>query len=196
MYPPTVIDSWGKREYAYDIYSSMLRDRIVILDEPIEDHVASLICGQLLFLEKQAPQQEICLYINSPGGVVSAGLAIYDTMNFISCPVSTVCMGQAASMGAILLCAGEYGKRYALPNSRIMIHQPTGAFNGQASDAEIHTNEMLRLKGVLNEILSAHTGVELKKISELTERDTFLTAQEAHDLGLVDYVIQRRNVQS
>lgn len=189
---PMVFDSWNRREYSYDIYSRMLRDRIVVLDEPIEDRVASIVCGQLLFLEQQSPTEEICLYINSPGGVVSSGLAIYDTMNFISCPVSTLCLGQAASMGAVLLSAGEIGKRYALANSRIMIHQPSGAFTGQASDAEIHTNEMLRLKSVLNGILAEQSGQSIQKISELTERDRFLPAEEAKELGIIDQVLVKR----
>lgn len=191
-YYPVVYDMWGHREHSYDIYSRMLRDRVVILDEPVEDKMASILCGQMLFLEQQAPDQEICLYINSPGGVVSAGLAIYDTMNFISCPVSTLCMGQAASMAAILLASGEKGMRYALPNSRIMIHQPTGGFNGQASDAEIHTKEMVRLKGVLNSILAEQTDQPLEKIAELTERDTFLTAEEALELGIIDMILTKR----
>jgi ATP-dependent Clp protease protease subunit len=188
-----VIESAGRTERAYDIYSRLLKDRIVLLGEAVDEHTASLICAQFLFLESEDPAKEIYLYINSPGGMVTAGLAIYDTMRYIACPVATLCMGQAASMGALLLCAGSKGMRYALPNSRIMIHQPSGGFRGQATDIEIHAREVLRLKQTLNEIMAEHSGQPVERMEELTERDNFLSAAEAVELGLVDRVLASRN---
>lgn len=187
-----VIETSGRSERAYDIYSRLLKDRIVLLGTPVDDHVASLICAQLLFLESEDPEKEIFMYINSPGGLVTAGMAIYDTMQYISAPVSTLCMGQAASMGALLLCAGEPGMRYALPNSRIMIHQPSAGFRGQATDIDIHAKEVLRQKERLTEIMAKHTGRSVEEIAERTERDHFLSALEAKDLGLVDKVMTSR----
>lgn len=190
---PMVIETTGRSERAYDIYSRLLKDRIILLGEGVDDHVASLICAQLLFLESEDPDKEIYLYINSPGGVVTAGLAIYDTMQYITCPVATLCMGQAASMGALLLSAGTAGLRYALPHSRIMIHQPSGGFRGQATDIEIHARETLRVKAMLNEIMASHTGQTVEKIAELTERDNFLSGEEAVELGLIDRVLVSRD---
>jgi len=189
---PMVVETTGRSERAYDIFSRLLKDRIVLLGTPVDDHVASLICAQLLFLESENPEKEIFMYINSPGGVVTAGLAIYDTMQYITSPVATLCMGQAASMGALLLAAGEPGKRYCLPNSRIMIHQPSGGFQGQASDIELHAREVLRLKQRLNEILGKHCGKTAKEMETLTERDNFLTPEEAFELGLVDSIMTSR----
>lgn len=190
---PMVIETTGRSERAYDIYSRLLKDRIVLLSEEVNDHMASLICAQLLFLESENPEKEIYLYINSPGGVVTAGLAIYDTMQYITCPVATLCMGQAASMGALLLGAGTAGMRYALPHSRIMIHQPSGGFRGQATDIDIHAKEVLRLKSMLNGIMAHHTGQTTGKIAKLTERDTFMSAEEALKLGLIDKVLLSRD---
>ena len=187
-----VIETTGRSERAYDIYSRLLKDRIVLLGEGVDDHIASLICAQLLFLESEDPEKEIYLYINSPGGIVSAGLAIYDTLRYITCPVATLCMGQAASMGALLLCAGAPGMRYALPHSRIMIHQPSGGFRGQASDIDIHAREVLRLRQMLNEIMAGHSGQSVERIAELTERDNFMSPQEAVALGLIDRVLTSR----
>ena len=192
MIIPTVIESTGRSERAYDIYSRLLKDRIIVLGSEVDDHVASLICAQLLFLESQDPEKEINLYINSPGGSVTAGFAIYDTMQYITAPVSTVCMGMAASMGAFLLCAGEKGMRYALPNSQIMIHQPLGGYRGQATDIEIHAKEILRLKDRLNQIMATNTGQDLETIVKSTERDHFLTAEEAREIGLIDRVLVSR----
>jgi ATP-dependent Clp protease protease subunit len=189
---PIVIETTGRTERAYDIYSRLLRDRIVLLSTAVDDMVASLICAQLLFLESQDPEKEIHMYINSPGGAVTAGLAIYDTMQYISPPVSTVCMGQAASMGALLLAAGKSGMRYALPNSRIMIHQPFGGYQGQSSDVEIHAKEMARTRQLLNEILASHTGRPHKKVAQDTDRDYFMTAKEAKEYGLIDRVLASR----
>ncbi len=189
---PMVIETTGRTERAYDIYSRLLKDRIVLLGEAVDDHTASLICAQLLFLESEDPEKEIYLYINSPGGLVTAGLAIYDTMQYITCPVATLCMGQAASMGALLLAAGTKGMRYALPHSRIMIHQPSGGFRGQATDIEIHAKETLRLKDTLNKIMASHTGQTPERIAELTERDNFLGGEEAVALGLIDRVLTSR----
>lgn len=189
---PIVIETTGRGERAYDIYSRLLKDRIVLLGTEVDDHVASLICAQLLFLESEDPEKEIYMYINSPGGLVTAGMAIYDTMQYISAPVATLCMGQAASMGALLLCAGEPGMRYALPNSRIMIHQPSAGFRGQATDIDIHAREVLRQKEKLTEIMAKHTGRSIEEIGERTERDHFLSADEAKDLGLVDKVLASR----
>lgn len=187
-----VIETTGRTERAYDIYSRLLKDRIILMSEGVDDHMASLICAQLLFLESEDPEKEIYLYINSPGGVVSSGLAIYDTMQYITCPVATLCMGQAASMGALLLTAGTKGLRYALPNSRIMIHQPSGGFRGQATDIDIHAREVLRLKQLLNEIMAKHSGQSVDRIQALTERDNFMSAEEAVDLGLIDRVLTSR----
>lgn len=193
---PIVIETTGRGERAYDIYSRLLKDRIVLLGTEVDDHVASLICAQLLFLESEDPEKEIYMYINSPGGLVTAGMAIYDTMQYISAPVATLCLGQAASMGALLLCAGEPGMRYALPNSRIMIHQPSAGFRGQATDIDIHAREVLRQKEKLTEIMAKHTGRSIEEIGERTERDHFLSATEAKDLGLVDKVLtSRRDLQ-
>ncbi|MCC8194080.1 MAG: ATP-dependent Clp endopeptidase proteolytic subunit ClpP [Deltaproteobacteria bacterium] len=189
---PMVIETTGRAERAYDIYSRLLKDRIVLLGDAVDDHTASLICAQLLFLESEDPEKEVYLYINSPGGVVTAGLAIYDTMQYITCPVATLCMGQAASMGALLLCAGSPGLRYTLPNSRIMIHQPSGGFRGQATDIEIHARETLRLKTTLNEIMAKHTGQSIDVVAAQTERDNFMSAEEAKAFGLVDRVLVSR----
>ncbi len=189
---PMVIETTGRTERAYDIYSRLLKDRIILLGDAIDDHVASLVCAQLLFLESEDPEKEIYLYINSPGGVVTAGLAIYDTMRYITCPVATLCMGQAASMGALLLTAGTKGLRYALPHSRIMIHQPSGGFRGQATDIEIHAKETLRLKTMLNEIMAHHTGQPFDSIVAMTERDNFMGADDAASLGLIDRVLVSR----
>ena len=189
---PTVIETTGRSERAYDIYSRLLKDRIILLGEEVTDHLAGLVCAQLLFLESQDPEKEIYLYINSPGGSVTSGLAIYDTMRYITAPVSTVCMGQAASMGAFLLAAGEKGSRFALPNSQIMVHQPSGGYSGQATDAEIHVREMLRLKERLNRLLSENTGKPYEDIVRATERDNFLTPEEALELGLIDRVLVSR----
>ncbi len=189
---PMVIETTGRSERAYDIYSRLLKDRIVMLSTEVNDDVASLICAQLLFLESQDPEKEISIYINSPGGSVTAGLAIYDTMRYITSPVSTVCMGLAASMGAFLLAAGEPGMRFALPNCQVMIHQPSGGFRGQATDIEIHAREILRLKKKLNEILAANTGQSYEKVAEATERDNYLTPEEAKEFGLIDRILVNR----
>ena len=189
---PTVIEQTSRGERAYDIYSRLLNDRIVFLADEVNDVTASLVVAQLLFLEAQDPDKDICLYINSPGGSVSAGLAIYDTMNFIKCDVSTTCIGMAASMGAFLLSSGAPGKRFALPNSEIMIHQPLGGMQGQASDIKIHADHILRTKNRLNEILAKNTGKPLEIIERDTDRDNFLTATEACEYGLVDKVIEKR----
>ena len=189
---PIVIEQTGGNERSYDIYSRLLKDRIVFVDGEILDLTADLVVAQLLFLESQDPEKEIYMYINSPGGVVTAGMALYDTMQYITAPVATVCMGQAASMGALLLAAGETGMRYALPNSRIMIHQPLGGYQGQVTDVEIHAKEMLRLKQRLNEILAKHTGQDLKKVARDTDRDYFMNAAEASEYGLVDRVLASR----
>ncbi|RUM57311.1 MAG: ATP-dependent Clp endopeptidase proteolytic subunit ClpP [Persephonella sp.] len=190
---PIVIEQTPRGERAYDIYSRLLKDRIILLGFPIDDHIANLIVAQLLFLEAEDPEKDIYMYINSPGGVVTAGLAIYDTMKYIKPDVVTICMGQAASMGAFLLSAGTKGKRYALPSSRIMIHQPLGGFQGQATDIEIHAKEILRLKKYLNEKLAEHTGQPIEKIEQDTERDYFMSAYEAVEYGLIDKVIEKRN---
>lgn len=192
MAAPVVIDAWRNREYVFDLYSRMLRDRIIVLDTVIEDWTATMITSQLLFLEQENPWQEIALYINSPGGLISAGLAIYDTMRFIAAPVATLCMGQAASMAAVLLAAGAPGRRFALPHSRIMIHQPHGGYAGQASDIQIHAQEINRLKGLLTDILSLHSGMRKEDLEPMLDRDTFLSPQEARDLGLVDGILVRR----
>ena len=189
---PMVIEQSGRGERSYDIYSRLLRERVVFLVGPVNDQTANLVVAQLLFLESENPDKDISLYINSPGGSVSAGMSIYDTMNFIKPQVSTLCVGMAASMGAFLLAAGEKGKRFALPNSKIMIHQPLGGMQGQATDIEIHARDILRTKAKLNEILAERTGKPLEKIERDTDRDYFLTADEAKDYGLVDQVIAKR----
>ena len=189
---PMVIETTGRSERAYDIYSRLLKDRIILLGSAIDDHISSLICAQLLFLESEDPEKEIYMYINSPGGVVTAGLAIYDTMQYISAPVATLCLGQAASMGALLLAAGEAGMRYTLPHSRIMIHQPLGGTQGQATDISIHAKEILRQREALNNILVKHTGQKVSKIEKDTERDFFMGAEEAVKYGIVDKVMQSR----
>ena len=189
---PTVIEQTNRGERAYDIYSRLLNDRIVFLADEVNDVTASLVVAQLLFLEAEDPDRDICLYINSPGGSVTAGLAIYDTMNFIKCDVSTTCIGMAASMGAFLLSRGAKGKRFALPNSEIMIHQPLGGMQGQASDIKIHADHIMRTKARLNEILAKNTGRPLDEIIRDTDRDNFLTAEEAMNYGLVDKVIEKR----
>ncbi|MEY2995019.1 MAG: ATP-dependent Clp endopeptidase proteolytic subunit ClpP [Pseudomonadota bacterium] len=190
---PMVIEQSGRGERAYDIYSRLLKERVVFLVGPVNDQSANLVVAQMLYLESENPDKDIYLYINSPGGSVSAGMSIYDTMNFIKPDVSTLCMGMAASMGAFLLAAGEKGKRFALPNSRIMIHQPLGGAQGQATDIEIHAREILRIKALLNEILAERTGQSLERIENDTERDYFMTAAEAHAYGLVDRVIDKRS---
>ncbi len=189
---PTVVEQTSRGERAYDIYSRLLNDRIIFLADEVNDTTASLVVAQLLFLEAQDPDKDICLYINSPGGSVSAGLAIYDTMNFIKCDVSTICIGMAASMGAFLLSSGAKGKRLALPNSEIMIHQPLGGMQGQASDIKIHADHILKTKDKLNKILAANTGKSLKEITRDTDRDNFLSAEEALAYGLIDKVVDKR----
>lgn len=189
---PIVIEQTPRGERAYDIYSRLLQDRIVLLGYPIDDHVANLIVAQLLFLEAQDPEKDIYMYINSPGGSVTAGMAIYDTMQYIKPDVVTICIGQAASMGAVLLAAGAPGKRYALPHSRIMIHQPLGGITGQATDIIIHAEEIKRIKHMLNEILSKHTGQPLERIERDVERDYFMSSEEAKEYGIVDRVIAKR----
>ncbi|MBP5470496.1 MAG: ATP-dependent Clp endopeptidase proteolytic subunit ClpP [Candidatus Riflebacteria bacterium] len=188
---PIVIEQSSRGERAFDIYSRLLKDRIIFLGGGIDDGVADVVVAQLLFLESEDPEKDISIYINSPGGVVTAGMAIYDTMQYIKPDVSTICIGQAASMGAFLLAAGTKGKRYALPNSRIMIHQPLGGAQGQASDIEIQAQEILRMKDSLNNILAAHTGQPLKQIKKDTDRDFFMSAKEAKEYGLIDEVVQR-----
>ena len=192
MTVPIVVETSGRTERAYDIISRLLKDRIVLLGSEVNDAVASLICAQLLFLESQDPEKEIYLYINSPGGSVTAGMAIYDTMNYITPPIATVCMGRAASMGAFLLSAGQKGMRYALPNSQVMIHQPLGGFQGQATDIDIHAREILRMRETLNGLLAKHTGQPIEKIAQDTERDNFMTAEMAQAYGLVDKVLASR----
>lgn len=189
---PMVVETTNRGERAYDIYSRLLKERIIFLTGPVHDGVSSLICAQLLFLEAENPTKDIYFYINSPGGVVSSGLAIYDTMQYIRCEVSTVCVGQAASMGSLLMAAGAPGKRYCLPNARIMVHQPSGGFSGQATDIEIHAREILALRQRLNEIYVQHTGQDIKKIENALERDHFMTAEEAKIFGIVDEVVAKR----
>jgi len=189
---PTVIEQTHRGERGWDIYSRLLKDRIIFLGTPIDDTVANTIIAQLLFLESEEPEKDIMIYINSPGGVVTSGLAIYDTMQYVRCDVATICMGQAASMGAFLLAAGTKGKRYALPHSRIMIHQPLGGYQGQATDIEIHANEMLRMRRTLNELLSHHTGQGMDRIKNDTERDYFMSAIECKEYGLIDQVITHK----
>lgn len=190
---PMVVEQSARGERAYDIYSRLLKERVVFLVGPVEEQVANLVVAQLLFLESENPDKDISLYINSPGGVVTAGMAIYDTMQFIKPDVSTLCIGQACSMGALLLAGGAKGKRHVLPNSRVMIHQPLGGYQGQASDIEIHTKEILELRSRLNHILAAHTGQDIEKISRDTDRDNFMGAKEARDYGIVDSILENRS---
>ncbi len=189
---PMVVEQTNRGERAYDIYSRLLKERIIFLTGPVNDGVASLINAQLLYLESENPNKDIAFYINSPGGIVTSGLSIYDTMQYIRSDVSTVCVGQAASMGSLLLCCGAEGKRYSLPNSRIMLHQPSGGFQGQATDIEIHAREILNLRARLNEIYVSHTGQELKAVEEALERDNFLAPDEAKKFGLIDEVVTNR----
>jgi len=189
---PMVVEQSAKGERAYDIYSRLLKERVVFMVGPVEDYMANVIVAQLLFLESENPDKDIHLYINSPGGSVSAGLAIYDTMQFIKPDVSTLCIGQAASMGALLLTAGAKGKRFALPHSRVMIHQPLGGFSGQASDIDIHAQEILKVRDSLNQILKTHTGQSLKSIEKDTDRDNFMSAEESVKYGLIDEVLSKR----
>jgi len=193
---PMVVEQTNRGERAYDIYSRLLKERIIFLVGPVEDHVSSLICAQLLFLESENPTKDISFYINSPGGLVTAGLAIYDTMQYIRPEVSTVCIGQAASMGSLLMAAGAAGKRYSLPNSRIMVHQPSGGFSGQATDIEIHAKEILSLRSRLNEIYVKHTGQKIDVIEEAMERDRFLAPEDAKEFGIIDEVVSDRPVPS
>jgi len=189
---PMVIETTGRGERAYDIYSRMLKERVVFLVGPVEDHMANLVVAQLLFLESENPDKDIHLYINSPGGAVNAGLAIYDTMQFIKPAVSTVCIGQAASMGALILAGGTKGKRFALPHARMMVHQPMGGFQGQATDIDIHAREILRVRERLNQILVKHTGRTMEQIRDDTDRDYFMEGQEAAKFGLIDSVLEKR----
>ncbi len=192
---PMVVEQTSRGERSYDIYSRLLKERVIFLVGPVEDNVANLIVAQLLFLESENPDKDIHLYINSPGGVVSAGLAIYDTMQFVKPDVSTMCVGQAASMGALLLTGGAKGKRYCLPHSRVMIHQPLGGFQGQATDIDIHAREILKTKEKLNELMSRHTGQSMEQVQEDTERDNFMSAEQAKEYGLIDAVLnERQNV--
>ncbi len=191
---PMVVEQTNRGERAYDIYSRLLKERIIFVTGPIEDHVASLVTAQLLFLEADNPKKEISMYINSPGGVVTSGMAMYDTMQFIRPPVSTLCSGQAASMGSLLLAAGEKDMRFALPNSRIMLHQPSGGFQGQASDIERHAEDIIKTKRRLNEIYVHHTGQDLELIEQTLDRDFFMNAEEAKEFGIVDAVIEKRPV--
>ena len=189
---PMVVEQTARGERAYDIYSRLLKERIIFLTGPVYDQMSALICAQLLFLESENPAKDIAFYINSPGGVVSAGLAIYDTMQYVRCPVSTVCIGQAASMGSLLLCAGARGKRYALPNARVMVHQPSGGAQGQAADIEIQAREILTLRSRLNEIYNKHTGQSIEAIEAKLERDSYMSAEEARVFGIVDEVVESR----
>jgi ATP-dependent Clp protease protease subunit len=189
---PMVVEQTTRGERAYDIYSRLLKERIVFLVGTVNDNIASLVTAQFLFLESENPKKEIFFYINSPGGLVTSGLGIYDTMQYIKSPVSTLCIGQASSMGSFLLAAGEKEKRFALPNSRVMVHQPSAAFQGQATDIQIHAKEILSLKERLNKIYSKHTGKSIKEISQALERDKFMTAEEAKDFGLIDFVVEKR----
>ena len=190
---PMVVEQSSRGERAYDIYSRLLKERIVFLVGPINDNIASLATAQLLFLESENPKKEIYLYINSPGGLVTAGLGVYDTIQYIKSDVSTLCIGQAASMGSFLLAAGKKGKRYSLPNSRIMVHQPSAGFQGQATDIEIHANEVLSLKKRLNEIYAKHTGQSVSEIKNALERDNFMTPENAKEFGLIDQVVEKRS---
>jgi ATP-dependent Clp protease, protease subunit len=190
---PMVVEQTGRGERAYDIYSRLLKDRIIFLGGGIDDYLANLIIAQLLFLESEDPEKDIHLYINSPGGIVTAGLAIYDTIQYLKTPVSTICVGQAASMGAVLLAAGTKGKRFSLPHARIMIHQPLGGFQGQATDISIHAQEILRLRDDLNQILARHTGQAMERIAADTERDFFMGSDAAKEYGIIDGVVQRKS---
>ena len=189
---PMVVEQTPRGERAFDIYSRLLKERVVFCVGQVEDYMANLIVAQLLFLESDNPEQEISLYINSPGGSVTAGMAIYDTMQFLRCPVATICVGQAASMGAILLASGAAGKRYCLPNSRVMIHQPSGGFHGQASDIELHAREILKIRERMNEVMAKHTGQTVDKIGRDMDRDNFMSAEEAKTYGIVDHVYSKR----
>ena len=189
---PMVVEQTARGERAYDIYSRLLKDRLIFIVGPIDDHVANLVVAQLLFLESENPDKDVHLYINSPGGIVTAGLSIYDTMQFIKPDVSTICIGQAASMGSFLLAGGTKGKRYCLPHSRIMIHQPSGGFQGQASDIDIHAREVLKLKQRLNELLAKHTGQTIERIERDSDRDNFMDAEAAVEYGLIDTVLEKR----
>ena len=190
---PMVVEQSSRGERAYDIYSRLLKERVIFCVGPVEDYMANVIVAQLLFLESENPEKDIYLYINSPGGVVTSGMSIYDTMQFIKPDVSTLCTGQAASMGAVLLAGGAEGKRFALPHSRVMIHQPLGGFQGQASDIEIHAREILKIREELNSVLASHTGKPIKEIAKDTDRDNFMTAGEAKDYGLIDEILTHRN---
>ncbi|MDG2087552.1 MAG: ATP-dependent Clp endopeptidase proteolytic subunit ClpP [Arenicellaceae bacterium] len=190
---PMVVETNGRGERAFDIYSRLLKERVIFLVGPVEDYMANIVVAQLLYLESENPDKDIHLYINSPGGAVTAGMAIYDTMQFIKPDVSTVCIGQSASMGALLLCGGASDKRHALPHARIMIHQPLGGFQGQATDIDIHAREILRVREELNTVLSRHSGKDMKKIQKDTERDNFMTAEEAKAYGIIDSVIEHRD---
>ncbi len=192
---PTVIEQTHRGERGWDIFSRLLKDRIVFLGTPVSDEIANIVIAQLLFLESEDPDKDIMLYVNSPGGLVTAGMAIYDTMQYVRCDVATICMGQAASMGAFLLSAGAKGKRFALPHSRILIHQPLGGFSGQATDIDIHAREILRLRDTLNELLTKHTGQTIDRIRQDTERDYFMGASEAKEYGLIDEVITHKKDQ-
>lgn len=191
---PTVVEQTSRGERAFDIYSRLLKERIIFLTGPIHDGVASVICAQLLFLESENPKKDIALYINSPGGVVTSGLAMYDTMQYIRCEVATVCIGQAASAGSLLLMAGAKGKRSSLPNAKIMVHQPSGGFQGQATDIEIHAREILSTRARLNDLYAQHTGQPIAKIEDAMERDRFMTPEEAKDFGLIDAVVAKREI--
>ncbi|MFD0987286.1 ATP-dependent Clp endopeptidase proteolytic subunit ClpP [Methyloligella solikamskensis] len=191
---PMVVEQTNRGERAYDIYSRLLKERIIFVTGPIEDNIASLIIAQLLFLEAENPKKEISMYINSPGGVVTSGMAIYDTMQFIRPPVATLCTGQAASMGSLLLAAGEKGQRYALPNARVMVHQPSGGFQGTASDIERHAEDIIKMKKRLNDIYVKHTGQEYETVERTLDRDYFMTAEDAKNFGIIDEVIQKREV--
>ena len=190
---PMVVEQTPRGERAFDIYSRLLKERVIFITGPIEDHMANLVVAQLLFLEAENPEKDIYIYINSPGGSVTSGMSIYDTMSYIKPDISTLCIGQASSMGAILLTGGTKGKRFALPNSRIMIHQPLGGFQGQATDIEIHAQEILKIRTKLNEILSQHSGKDIDKVSQDTERDNFMSGDEAVKYGLIDKVIDKRD---
>ena len=189
---PMVIEQTARGERSFDIYSRLLKERIIFMVGQVDDHISSVVCAQLLFLESENPTKEISFYINSPGGVVTSGMAIYDTMQYLRSPVSTVCIGQAASMGSLLLCAGEKGKRYSLPNSRVMIHQPSGGAQGQATDIEIQAREIIKLRHRLNQIYVKHTGQDIEKIALAVERDNFMSAEEAKEFGLIDEVVSKR----
>ena len=193
---PMVVEQTARGERAYDIYSRLLKDRLIFIVGPVEDHMANLVVAQLLYLESENPNKDIHVYINSPGGVVSSGLAVYDTMQFINCDVSTICIGQAASMGALLLAGGTKGKRYALPHSRIMVHQPSAGYQGQVTDISIHAEEVIALKRRLNEIMAKHTGQDVKKVERDLERDNFMSAEAAVEYGLIDTVLASRQAMS